>query len=121
MLIVLNDELGTLTVNKLMEEYETSNNQTNRVTPSYYVVDLSNLFMVQQFVKDMPYDRCDYLINAAASIMCENGLTELNKTNMEKQFCINYLSHYLLTTLLARTIIKCSGRVINFASNDQLS
>ncbi|KAF0980058.1 hypothetical protein FDP41_001211 [Naegleria fowleri] len=108
-LIVYNMQIGNDAVSQIKDELGQANVE-------YIVADLSELEQVRQvaFKIKNQYDRCDVLVNCAATIMCPHALT---RDGIEMQFGVNYLSHFLLTILLQDLVMKCQGRVINFSSN----
>ena len=93
--------------------------QTSSQKVGSYVADLSSLTAVRDLVDRIlsEYDRLDVLVNNAGIIVQERKESE---DGYELTFAVNYLSHFLLTTLLL-PLLKDSApaRVVNVASAGQ--
>lgn len=79
--------------------------------------DLNSLKSVKDFAETYreKYDKCDVLVNNAGVMMIpELTLTE---DGFEQHLGVNYLGHFLLTSLLLKCLKKSSGsRVVNVSS-----
>ncbi len=93
--------------------------QTSTEKVGSYVADLSSLAAVRDLADRIlsEYDRLDVLINNAGIIVQERKESE---DGYELTFAVNYLSHFLLTSLLL-PLLKDSApaRVVNVASAGQ--
>jgi NAD(P)-dependent dehydrogenase (short-subunit alcohol dehydrogenase family) len=93
--------------------------QTNTEKVGSYVADLSSLAAVRDLADRIlsEYDRLDVLVNNAGIIVQERKESE---DGYELTFAVNYLSHFLLTSLLL-PLLKDSApaRVVNVASAGQ--
>jgi NAD(P)-dependent dehydrogenase (short-subunit alcohol dehydrogenase family) len=93
--------------------------QTSSQKVSSYVADLSSLAAVRDLADRIlsEYDRLDVLVNNAGIIAGERKESE---DGYELTFAVNYLSHFLLTSLLL-PLLKGSApaRVVNVASAGQ--
>jgi NAD(P)-dependent dehydrogenase (short-subunit alcohol dehydrogenase family) len=80
------------------------------------LVDLAKLSSVHNFAKEFlsGYNRLDLLINNAGIMIPPYSLTE---DGFESQIGVNYLSHFLLTGLLLKTLTKTPGSRIVMVSN----
>src|ERR671911_1143431 len=105
------------------ERCETVLKEVRRGTGSegarYYLADLSSLSEVRRLAEEIlsEHDRLDVLVNNAGIIARERQETE---DGVELTFAVNYLSHFLLTSLLL-PLLKASApaRVVNVASAGQ--
>jgi NAD(P)-dependent dehydrogenase (short-subunit alcohol dehydrogenase family) len=93
--------------------------QTSSQKVGSYLADLSSLAAVRDLAARIlsEYDRLDVLINNAGIIVQERKESE---DGYELTFAVNYLSHFLLTSLLL-PLLKDSApaRVVNVASAGQ--
>jgi NAD(P)-dependent dehydrogenase (short-subunit alcohol dehydrogenase family) len=93
--------------------------QTSSQKVGSYVADLSSLAAVRDLADRIlsEYDRLDVLVNNAGIIVQERKESE---DGYELTFAVNYLSHFLLTSLLL-PLLKDSApaRVVNVASAGQ--
>ena len=93
--------------------------QTSSQKVCSYLADLSSLAAVRDLADRLlsEYDRLDVLVNNAGIIVQERKASE---DGYELTFAINYLSHFLLTSLLL-PLLKDSApaRVVNVASAGQ--
>ena len=93
--------------------------QTSTEKVGSYVADLSSLAAVRDLADRIlsEYDRLDVLVNNAGIIVQERKESE---DGYELTFAVNYLSHFLLTSLLL-PLLKSSApaRVVNVASAGQ--
>ena len=93
--------------------------QTSTEKVGSYVADLSSLAAVRDLADRIlsEYDRLDVLVNNAGIIVRERKESE---DGHELTFAVNYLSHFLLTSLLLQ-LLKDSApaRVVNVASAGQ--
>jgi NAD(P)-dependent dehydrogenase (short-subunit alcohol dehydrogenase family) len=93
--------------------------QTNTEKVGSYLADLSSLAAVRDLAERIlsEYDRLDVLVNNAGIIVQERKESE---DGYELTFAVNYLSHFLLTSLLL-PLLKDSApaRVVNVASAGQ--
>ena len=93
--------------------------QTSTEKVGSYVADLSSLAAVRDLADRIlsEYDRLDVLVNNAGIIVQERKESE---EGYELTFAVNYLSHFLLTSLLL-PLLKGSApaRVVNVASAGQ--
>ena len=83
-------------------------------------IDLANLDSVKEFSNRilLKYDKLNILINNAGVAFCPKSLTV---NNLDYQFQVNYLGHYLLTRLLLDRLVESSSiespsRIINVTS-----
>lgn len=80
------------------------------------IADLGSLASVRKLARQVnsKYKKLDILINNAGIFV--SGLKH-TQDGIETQFQVNYLSHFLLTILLTKSLEKSgSGRVVNIAS-----
>ena len=93
--------------------------QTSTQKVGSYLADLSSLAAVRDLAERIlsEYDRLDVLVNNAGIIVQERKESE---DGYELTFAVNYLSHFLLTSLLL-PLLKDSApaRVVNVASAGQ--
>jgi len=93
--------------------------QTSSQKVCSYLADLSSLAAVRDLADRIlsEYDRLDVLVNNAGIIVQERKASE---DGYELTFAVNYLSHFLLTSLLL-PLLKDSvpARVVNVASAGQ--
>ena len=93
--------------------------QTSSQKVGSYLADLSSLAAVRDLADRIlsEYDRLDVLVNNAGIIVPERKESE---DGHELTFAVNYLSHFLLTSLLLQ-LLKDSApaRVVNVASAGQ--
>ena len=93
--------------------------QTSSQKVGSYLADLSSLAAVRDLAERIlsEYDRLDVLVNNAGIIVQERKESE---DGYELTFAVNYLSHFLLTSLLL-PLLKDSApaRVVNVASAGQ--
>jgi NAD(P)-dependent dehydrogenase (short-subunit alcohol dehydrogenase family) len=93
--------------------------QTSSQKVGSYLADLSSLAAVRDLADRIlsEYDRLDVLVNNAGIIVQERKESE---DGYELTFAVNYLSHFLLTSLLL-PLLKGSApaRVVNVASAGQ--
>ena len=93
--------------------------QTSSQKVGSYLADLSSLAAVRDLAERIlsEYDRLDVLVNNAGIIVQERKESE---DGYELTFAVNYLSHFLLTSLLL-PLLKNSApaRVVNVASAGQ--
>jgi NAD(P)-dependent dehydrogenase (short-subunit alcohol dehydrogenase family) len=93
--------------------------QTSSQNVGSYMADLSSLGAVRDLADRIlsEYDRLDVLVNNAGIIVQERKESE---DGYELTFAVNYLSHFLLTSLLL-PLLKGSApaRVVNVASAGQ--
>ena len=94
--------------------------QTSTEKVGSYVADLSSLAAVRDLADRIlsEYDRLDVLVNNAGIIVQERR--KESEDGYELTFAVNYLSHFLLTSLLL-PLLKDSApaRVVNVASAGQ--
>ncbi|MEU6380414.1 oxidoreductase [Streptomyces sp. NPDC046909] len=77
-------------------------------------LDLGDLASVREFVRTLPYDRLDLLINNAGVMALPYGTTA---DGFETQFGVNHLGHFALTGLLLPVLLDTPGaRVVTVAS-----
>ena len=104
---------------RLEATLEEIRSQTSSQKVGSYVADLSSLAAVRDLVDRIlsEYDRLDVLVNNAGIIVQERKESE---DGYELTFAVNYLSHFLLTSLLL-PLLKGSApaRVVNVASAGQ--
>ena len=104
---------------RLEATLEELRSQTNTEKVGSYVADLSSLAAVRDLADLIlsEYDRLDVLVNNAGIIVQERKESE---EGYELTFAVNYLSHFLLTSLLL-PLLKDSApaRVVNVASAGQ--
>lgn len=103
-----------------MDKAETAKNKVLKENRKADLVpmelDLANLKSVRNFASNFQqeYDQLDLLINNAGLMMPPYQKTE---NDLELQFQVNYLSHFLLTGLLIEQLTKTSNsRIINLSS-----
>jgi NAD(P)-dependent dehydrogenase (short-subunit alcohol dehydrogenase family) len=98
---------------------EVLRSQTSSQKVGSYLADLSSLAAVRDLAERIlsEYDRLDVLVNNAGIIVQERKESE---DGYELTFAVNYLSHFLLTSLLL-PLLKDSApaRVVNVASAGQ--
>jgi NAD(P)-dependent dehydrogenase (short-subunit alcohol dehydrogenase family) len=81
------------------------------------VADLASRDQVRGLASEVAsrFDRLDVLVNNAGTYLMERTITV---DGLEKTFAVNYLSHFLLTTLLMdRLRASPSARVVNVSSS----
>src|SRR3712207_5369998 len=104
---------------RLEATLEELRSQTSSQKVGSYVADLSSLAAVRDLADRIlsEYDRLDVLVNNAGIIVQERTESE---DGYELTFAVNYLSHFLLTSLLL-PLLKDSApaRVVNVASAGQ--
>jgi len=104
---------------RLEDTLEEIRSQTSSQKVGSYVADLSSLAAVRDLADRIlsEYDRLDVLVNNAGIIVQERKESE---DGYELTFAVNYLSHFLLTSLLL-PLLKDSvpARVVNVASAGQ--
>ena len=104
---------------RLEATLEEIQSQTSSQKVGSYLADLSSLAAVRDLVDRIlsEYDRLDVLVNNAGIIVQERTESE---DGYELTFAVNYLSHFLLTSLLLQ-LLKDSApaRVVNVASAGQ--
>lgn len=104
---------------RLEATLEELRSQTNTEKVGSYVADLSSLAAVRDLADLIlsEYDRLDVLVNNAGIIVQERKESE---EGYELTFAVNYLSHFLLTSLLL-PLLKGSApaQVVNVASAGQ--
>jgi NAD(P)-dependent dehydrogenase (short-subunit alcohol dehydrogenase family) len=104
---------------RLEATLEELRSQTSSQKVGSYLADLSSLGAVRDLADRIlsEYDRLDVLINNAGIIVQERKESE---DGYELTFAVNYLSHFLLTSLLL-PLLKGSApaRVVNVASAGQ--
>jgi NAD(P)-dependent dehydrogenase (short-subunit alcohol dehydrogenase family) len=104
---------------RLEATLEELRSQTGSQKVGSYLADLSSLGAVRDLADRIlsEYDRLDVLINNAGMIVQERKESE---DGYELTFAVNYLSHFLLTSLLL-PLLKDSApaRVVNVASAGQ--
>jgi NAD(P)-dependent dehydrogenase (short-subunit alcohol dehydrogenase family) len=104
---------------RLEDTLEELRGQTSSQKVGSYVADFSSLAAVRDLADRIlsEYDRLDVLVNNAGIIVQERKESE---DGYELTFAVNYLSHFLLTSLLL-PLLKDSApaRVVNFASAGQ--
>src|SRR5215207_1551314 len=104
---------------RLEATLEELRSQTSSQKVGSYVADLSSLAAVRDLADRIlsEYDRLDVLVNNAGIIVQERKESE---DGYELTFAVNYLSHFLLTSLLL-PLLKDSApaRVVNVASAGQ--
>src|SRR5919106_2681868 len=104
---------------RLEATLEELRDQTSTEKVGSYVADLSSLAAVRDLADRIlsEYDRLDVLVNNAGIIVQER---KESKDGYELTFAVNYLSHFLLTSLLL-PLLKDSApaRVVNVASAGQ--
>ena len=84
------------------------------------LLDLASLSSVREFANDIieEVDNVDVLINNAAIISKDER--SVTNDNLEETFQVNYLSHFLLTTLLIEKMKEnTSARIINVVCDFQ--
>ena len=93
--------------------------QTSSQKVGFYLADFSSLAAVRDLAEHIlsEYDRLDVLVNNAGIIVQER---KESADGYELTFAVNYLSHFLLTSLLL-PLLKGSApaRVVNVASAGQ--
>jgi len=104
---------------RLEATLEELRSQTSSQKMGSYLADLSSLAAVRDLADRIlsEYDRLDVLVNNAGIIVQER---KESKDGYELTFAVNYLSHFLLTSLLL-PLLKGSApaRVVNVASAGQ--
>jgi NAD(P)-dependent dehydrogenase (short-subunit alcohol dehydrogenase family) len=104
---------------RLEATLEELRDQTSTEKVGSYLADLSSLAAVRDLAERIlsEYDRLDVLVNNAGIIARERKESE---DGYELTFAVNYLSHFLLTSLLL-PLLKDSApaRVVNVASAGQ--
>ena len=104
---------------RLEATLEEVRSQTSSQKVGSYLADLSSLAAVRDLADRIlsEYDRLDVLVNNAGIIVQERKESE---DGYELTFAVNYLSHFLLTSLLL-PLLKDSApaRVVNVASAGQ--
>jgi NAD(P)-dependent dehydrogenase (short-subunit alcohol dehydrogenase family) len=104
---------------RLEDTLEELRGQTSSQKVGSYLADLSSLAAVRDLADRIlsEYDRLDVLVNNAGIIVQERKESE---DGYELTFAVNYLSHFLLTSLLL-PLLKDSApaRVVNVASAGQ--
>jgi NAD(P)-dependent dehydrogenase (short-subunit alcohol dehydrogenase family) len=104
---------------RLEATLEELRDQTSTEKVGSYLADLSSLAAVRDLAERIisEYDRLDVLVNNAGLIVQERKESE---DGYELTFAVNYLSHFLLTSLLL-PLLKDSvpARVVNVASAGQ--
>ena len=104
---------------RLEATLEELRSQTSSQKVGSYLADLSSLAAVRDLADRIlsEYDRLDVLVNNAGIIVQERKQSE---DGYELTFAVNYLSHFLLTSLLL-PLLKGSApaRVVNVASAGQ--
>ena len=104
---------------RLQATLEELRGQTSSQKVGSYVADFSSLAAVRDLADRIlsEYDRLDVLVNNAGIIVQERKESE---DGYELTFAVNYLSHFLLTSLLL-PLLKGSApaRVVNVASAGQ--
>jgi len=104
---------------RLEDTLEEIRSQTSSQKVGSYLADLSSLAAVRDLADRIlsEYDRLDVLVNNAGIIVQERKESE---DGYELTFAVNYLSHFLLTSLLL-PLLKGSApaRVVNVASAGQ--
>jgi NAD(P)-dependent dehydrogenase (short-subunit alcohol dehydrogenase family) len=104
---------------RLEATLEELRSQTSSQKVGSYLADLSSLAAVRDLADRIlsEYDRLDVLVNNAGIIVRERKESE---DGYELTFAVNYLSHFLLTSLLL-PLLKDSApaRVVNVASAGQ--
>src|SRR5215207_11134828 len=104
---------------RLEATLEEVRSQTSSQKVGSYLADLSSLVAVRDLADRIisEYDRLDVLVNNAGIIVQERKESE---DGYELTFAVNYLSHFLLTSLLL-PLLKDSApaRVVNVASAGQ--
>jgi NAD(P)-dependent dehydrogenase (short-subunit alcohol dehydrogenase family) len=104
---------------RLEATLEELRDQTSTEKVGSYLADLSSLAAVRDLADRVlsEYDRLDVLVNNAGIIVQERKESE---DGYELTFAVNYLSHFLLTSLLL-PLLKGSApaRVVNVASAGQ--
>jgi NAD(P)-dependent dehydrogenase (short-subunit alcohol dehydrogenase family) len=104
---------------RLEATLEEIRSQTSSQKVGSYLADLSSLAAVRDLADRIlsEYDRLDVLVNNAGIIVQERKESE---DGYELTFAVNYLSHFLLTSLLL-PLLKGSApaRVVNVASAGQ--
>ena len=104
---------------RLEATLEEIRSQTSSQKVGSYLADLSSLAAVRDLADRIlsEYDRLDVLVNNAGIIVQERKESE---DGYELTFAVNYLSHFLLTSLLL-PLLKDSApaRVVNVASAGQ--
>jgi NAD(P)-dependent dehydrogenase (short-subunit alcohol dehydrogenase family) len=104
---------------RLAATLEELRSQTGGEKVNSYLADLSSLAAVRDLAERIlsEYDRLDVLVNNAGIIIQERKESE---DGYELTFAVNYLSHFLLTSLLL-PLLKGSApaRVVNVASAGQ--
>ncbi len=104
---------------RLEATWEEVSEQTGSEKLRYYLADFSSLDAVRKLAERIlsDEDRLDVLVNNAGIIAHERKESE---DGYERTFAVNYLSHFLLTSLLL-PLLKGSApaRVVNVASAGQ--
>ena len=101
---------GQNAVKSIKEDLKTENLE-------FMQLDLNDLDSVKNFSLKFKakYDRLDILINNAGIMALPNR--EVTAQNFEKQFGVNHMGHFLLTTLLMDLLKKSTeGRIVNVSS-----
>src|SRR5919108_4636385 len=89
--------------------------QTGNQRLSFYLADFSSLAEVRQLAErvEADQDRLDVLVNNAG-IALADGERRLSRDGHELTFAVNYLSHFLLTSLLLPMLRRSApARIIN--------
>ncbi len=108
-LVGRNEEKTKETVSDIKQE--TGNSNIN-----YLLCDLASLASVRKLAKDFTasYPRLDVLLNNAGVIMFKRQLTV---DGYEYTFAVNYLAHFLLSTLMLDVLKRSApARIINVSS-----
>src|SRR5918996_1575353 len=104
---------------RLEATLEEIRSQTSSQKVGSYLADLSSLAAVRDLAERIlsEYDRLDVLVNNAGIIVQERKESE---DGYELTFAVNYLSHFLLTSLLLPHLKDSApARVVNVASAGQ--
>jgi NAD(P)-dependent dehydrogenase (short-subunit alcohol dehydrogenase family) len=94
-------------------------NETGNDDVDYLQADLSRMAEVRRLADEFrsAYDRLDVLVHTAGVVPSEQELTE---ESIEHSFAVNYLSRFLLTTLLEERLTDGGPtRVVNVAAAGQ--